>query len=180
MGGISGGHIPPVAHDKAMVFIDGTNVLLTARDHNLLIPNFYALGQRAVAPRQLIRVYVYSIEEQINTAKALHGSACFEKCRVVLGDSIQTPKGGVREKGVDALLVADLVFHAAMKNFDYGVVISKDSDFAVALKRVEDFGCRTGLVSLADRPPQRLIDACDDFQFWDASQLQRQGLAKHA
>lgn len=161
-----------------MVFIDGSNVLLNARKHNLTIPSFYQLGVRAIVSRQLIRVYFYTSPEKLDEAKKVHGEDCLADCRVVLGDSIQLNNGSFREKGVDALLVADLVYHAATKNFQYGVVISNDSDFGVALKRVEDFGCRTGLVSLVEKAPQRLIDACDDFLFWETNYLRSMQLIK--
>lgn len=154
-----------------MVFIDGSNVFLNIRDAGITIPSFYKLGALSVGSRQLTRVYLYTSQEKLDAAKQLHGENCFSGCRVVLGDSVPLDNGGHREKGVDALLVADLVYHAAMKNFQYAVVISNDSDFAVALKRVEDFGCRTGLVSVIKKAPQRLIDACDDFQFFTADNL---------
>lgn len=154
-----------------MVFIDGSNVFLNIRDAGIKIPSFYKLGTLSVGSRQLTRVYLYTSQEKLNAAKKLHGENCFSGCRVVLGDSVPLDNGGHREKGVDALLVADLVYHAAMKNFQYAVVISNDSDFAVALKRVEDFGCRTGLVSVIKKAPQRLIDACDDFKFFTADNL---------
>jgi uncharacterized LabA/DUF88 family protein len=92
-----------------------------------------------------------------------------------LGDSIDIGNGNKREKGVDALLVADLVYHAAMKNFQYAVVISNDTDFVVALKRVEDFGCRTGVVSISKKAPQRLIDACDDYKLFTIDELWHRG-----
>jgi len=178
MGSFSSGTVPPVSFEKAMVFIDGSNVLLNARKHNLTIPSFYQLGVRAIVSRQLIRVYFYTSPEKLDEAKKVHGEDCLADCRVVLGDSIQLNNGSFREKGVDALLVADLVYHAATKNFQYGVVISNDSDFGVALKRVEDFGCRTGLVSLVEKAPQRLIDACDDFLFWETNYLRSMQLIK--
>lgn len=161
-----------------MVFIDGSNVLLSIRESGLKISNFYALGRLAVGSRQLTRVYVYTSQEKLVAAKELHGEDCFNGCRVVLGDSVRLENGSHREKGVDALLVADLVYHAAMKNYQYAAVLSNDSDFAVALKRVEDFGCRTGLVSVIKKAPQRLIEAADDFMFFSPDWLLERGVAR--
>ena len=160
-----------------MVFIDGSNVFPNVRESGLKIPSFYKLGAMTVGSRQLTRVYVYTTQEKLDAAKQLHGQDCFSGCRVVLGDSIPLDDGSHREKGVDALLVADLVYHAAMKNFQYAVIISNDSDFAVALKRVEDFGCRTGLVSVIKKAPTRLIDACDDFMFITGEHLSGANIA---
>jgi uncharacterized LabA/DUF88 family protein len=177
MGGFSSSPTPPVSFERAMVFIDGSNLFPDIRESKLKIPSFYKLGAMTVGSRQLTRVYVYTSKEKLEAAKQLHGEDCFSGCRVVLGDSIQLDDGKHREKGVDALLVADLVYHAAMKNFQYAVLISNDSDFAVALKRVEDFGCRTGLVSVIKKATQRLIEACDDFQFCTGEQLSERGVA---
>jgi uncharacterized LabA/DUF88 family protein len=160
-----------------MVFIDGSNIFPDIRESKLKIPSFYKLGAMTVGSRQLARVYVYTSQVKLEAAKQLHGEDCFSGCRVVLGDSVPLPNGSHREKGVDALLVADLVYHAAMKNFQYAVLISNDSDFAVALKRVEDFGCRTGLVSVIKKATQRLIEACDDFVFFTSSELCAKGIA---
>jgi uncharacterized LabA/DUF88 family protein len=177
MGGISSPPLPPVSFERAMVFIDGSNIFPDIRESKLKIPSFYKLGAMTVGSRQLARVYVYTSQVKLEAAKQLHGEDCFSGCRVVLGDSVPLPNGSHREKGVDALLVADLVYHAAMKNFQYAVLISNDSDFAVALKRVEDFGCRTGLVSVIKKATQRLIEACDDFVFFTSSELCAKGIA---
>ncbi|MGH8727043.1 MAG: NYN domain-containing protein [Burkholderiales bacterium] len=65
------------------------------------------------------------------------------------------------EKGVDALLVADMVYHAAAKNYDYALLISVDADFAHPLRRVEDFGCRTGVVAVCCELPDLLNQIAD-------------------
>jgi len=161
-----------------MVFIDGSNLFPNLLEAKLMVPSFFQLGKRVIGSRQLTRVYLYTCAEKLDSAKSVHGNDCFSGCRVVLGDSVPLPNGGHREKGVDALLVADLVYHAAMKNYQYATVISNDSDFAVALRRVEDFGCRTGIVSIVKPATGRLIGACDDYQFVDTTALTQSGLAK--
>lgn len=177
MGGVSSASIPPISFERVMVFIDGSNIFPNVRESNLKIPSFYKLGALNIGSRQLTRVYVYTTQEKLDDAKQRHGQDCFSGCRVVLGDSVHLGNGKYREKGVDALLVADLVYHAAMKNFQYALVVSNDSDFAVALKRVEDFGCRTGLLSVIKKAPERLINACDDFIFITNEKLLERGLA---
>lgn len=178
MGGISGGYVPPASFEKAMVFIDGSNVFPNLREVGLKVPSFYKLGESTKGVRQLLRVYLYTTKEKLEDARAFHGEDCFSGCRVTLGDSVPLNNGSHREKGVDALLVADLIYHAAMKNFHQAIVISNDSDFAVALNRAEDFGCRTKVVSVIKRAPDRLIDACDEFQFFTDAQLRSGGLAR--
>jgi uncharacterized LabA/DUF88 family protein len=79
--------------------------------------------------------------------------------------------GNIKEKGVDALLVADLIYHAAQKNIDYAIVVTHDTDFVQPLKRVEDFGCRTSLVAMCFDASDRLKMACDNYLLADLQWL---------
>jgi uncharacterized LabA/DUF88 family protein len=99
---------------------------------------------------------------------------------VVLGEVIPTGDGNFREKGVDALLVADLIYHAAVRNYQQAILFSADQDFARALKRVEDFGCRTMVASVAAPMPKALRDAADDTIEFDAKFLVENGYARQA
>jgi len=156
---------PPQAFEKAMVFIDGTNLFNRLNDGKLKVSDFYAFAGAASNSRQLLRVYIYTTTEKLERAKEVHGESAFTGCRIVFGDSVETHSGAKREKGVDALLVADLVYHAASRNCQYAVVFSNDSDFSFALKRVEDFGCKTAVVSVVNQAPSRLSESCDDYHF---------------
>ncbi|MBK8016125.1 MAG: NYN domain-containing protein [Betaproteobacteria bacterium] len=113
--------------------------------------------------------YFYTTKEKLEKATEIHGSQFLEGCRIVLGDSVPLGNGKFREKGVDALLVADLVYHAAQKNCSYAVVVSNDSDFAHALRRVEDFGCNTGVIAIGVPAAERLQNACDDYHILDVA-----------
>ena len=111
-----------------------------------------------------------------NKAQEFHGEGFLEGVRIILGDSIPTKDGNFREKGVDALLVADLIYHAASKNCDYAILVTHDTDFVHALKRVEDFGCKSGLIAFCVHAPDRLQKSCDDYQLIDKEYLLRQGV----
>lgn len=169
---------PPRAFEKAMVFVDGTNLLNRLREHNLQCPELLPLAEAACFGRQLVRTYFYTTAEKLQKAKEVHGARFLGGCRVVLGDSVPVAAGKVREKGVDALLVADLVYHAAQKNCSYAVVVSNDSDFAHALERVEDFGCNTGVVAVGTDATERLQHACDDYSFLTVSEFIKHEWAK--
>jgi uncharacterized LabA/DUF88 family protein len=155
--------VQPIRFQKAMVFIDGTNLFhrLEAAKLNL-IRNLSQLPTLFLERRQIVRVYLYTIVEHMNKAKGFHGDHITEGIRVVYGEGIPTKDGNIKEKGVDALLVADLVYHAAVKNYDYALVVSTDTDFVKALRRVEDFGCRTGVLAVCSGVPDRLREACDE------------------
>jgi uncharacterized LabA/DUF88 family protein len=149
-----------------MVFIDGTNLFYRLEDSKLnLKVNFREiLRTHFLGGRQVVRVYLYTVEEHLNQAKQFHGTHITDGIRIVYGEGVPTKDGNIKEKGVDALLVADLVYHAAVRNYDYALVVSTDTDFVQALRRVEDFGCRTGVVAVCCDMPPRLRDACDDPQ----------------
>jgi len=150
---------------KLMFFIDGTNLFIRLRAAKLKVPSlaklFQLVADRHFGGREVVRMYLYTIESQKQTAVAWHGPEFLSGVRVVLGDGIPSSGGNVKEKGVDALLVADLIYHAAQKNCDFAVVVSIDTDFRFAIQRVEDFGCRTAVVSIASPIPDRLVGACD-------------------
>jgi uncharacterized LabA/DUF88 family protein len=124
--------------------------------------------------RQVVRTYLYTSAPHLEKAKVRHGPKFATGIRIVLGDAVPTGDGNFREKGVDALLVADLIYHAAAKNLDYAVLVSADNDFARALKRVEDFGCRTGVISVGVQLPELLRDATDDVHVLSAETIRAQ------
>ena len=162
---------PPRAFEKAMVFIDGTNFLNRLREKNLRSGSVQSLAESVVLGRELARTYFYTTAEKLEKAREVHGPQFPDGCRIVLGDSVPLANGKFREKGVDALLVADLVYHAAQKNCSYAVVVSNDSDFAHAIKRVEDFGCNTGVLAIVTPAVERVQGSCDDYHFVSAEAM---------
>ncbi len=153
----------PIEFQKAMVFIDGTNLFYRLEGNKLnLNTNLVQIFNNFINGRQLIRTYLYTIEQHFDKAKNFHGDYISNGVRTVYGEGVPTKDGNIKEKGVDALLVADLVYHAAVKNYDYALLVSTDTDFVQALRRVEDFGCRTGVLSICSEIPERLRNASDD------------------
>jgi uncharacterized LabA/DUF88 family protein len=159
------------------VFIDGSNLLPRLRDAKLRIPSFFQLASSICGRRRLARVYFYTTQAKLDRVDKEHGPEALHKCRVVLGDSVLLEDGSVREKGVDALLVADLVYHAASRNCSFAAVLSNDTDFVVALRRVEDFGCNTGVLAVLREASPRLTGACDEYLYLPASELIAKQLA---
>lgn len=113
----------------------------------------------------LKRIYFYTIPYHHQKAVEFHGEEFFKGIRVVYGSQIPLPDGNHKEKGVDALLVADLIYHSATRNIDWAVLVSTDTDFEYAIKRVEDFGCQTALVSFDVDAPERLRNSVDEYRF---------------
>ncbi|MGE0278933.1 MAG: NYN domain-containing protein [Nitrospiraceae bacterium] len=156
---------PPQSFEKAMVFIDGSNLFNRLLSAQLSVPKILPLVQLAANQRQLLRAGLYTTERKLIAARNAHGDDVADGVRPIFGDSIEGGGGNLREKGVDALLVADLVYHAAQRNCQYITLISNDSDFRFALNRAADFGCRVGLMALCENAPERLRNEADDYWF---------------
>ena len=160
---VSHAPVRPIQFQRAMVFIDGTNLFHRLEASKLdLTRDLSQILTAFLDRRQIVRIYLYTIAEHMDKAKGFHGDHVSNGIRVVYGDGIPLKDGNIKEKGVDALLVADLVYHAAVKNYDYALVVSTDTDFVKALRRVEDFGCRTGVLAVCSDVPDRLRDVCDE------------------
>lgn len=168
----------PIAFQRAMVFVDGTNLFYRLDSARLRLNcDFSQIVTRFLKGRQVVRIYLYTVREHLDKASNIHGPHLTSGLRIVLGEAIATGDGNIREKGVDALLVADLVYHAAAKNLDYALVVSTDTDFVQALRRVEDFGCRSGVLALCSTLPQRLREACDEPMTQNADDMIRNNWA---
>lgn len=163
-----------------MVFADGTNLFYRLQGEKILFSSLLRFFAALCSPRQLQRAYVYTNKEHLERAKATHGPDLLTGCRVVLGDAIPAAGGNFKEKGVDALLVADLIYHAASKNCQFAFVVTHDTDFCYALRRVEDFGCRTAVVAVGPPAPDRLRDSSDHYIHLPRELLIKKGFARAA
>jgi len=160
-----------------MVFIDGTNLFYRLRDAKLRVPSLKHIVANLIGSRQIVRMYLYTVAPHLADAKKLHGEKFLEGIRVVPGLAIETRDGNIKEKGVDALLVADMIYHAASKNCEYALVVTVDQDFVYVLRRVEDFGCKSAVLSICAQAPERLRDACDEYYEIGAEDLLKKKLA---
>jgi uncharacterized LabA/DUF88 family protein len=160
---ISGGGPSPESFQKAMVFVDGTNLFYRLNAEKLRITKLVHLFPPFLNSRRIARIYLYTVEQHFAAAQAIHEEGFSEGIRLVFGEGVVKKDGNIKEKGVDALLVADMVYHAASKNCEYAMVVTADTDFVYVLSRVEDFGCRTAILSVCCDAPDRLRQACDDY-----------------
>lgn len=163
---------------RAMVFVDGTNLFHRLQGAKLKLRSLKEIIRYAEPYREIVRIYLYTTRPHYEKAVSIHGALFFEGIRMVYGEAIPTGDGNFREKGVDALLVADLVYHAAARNCEQVILISADQDFAHALTRVEDFGCRTAVISVGAQPPLLLKQAADKVTEIDTQLLVQEGWAQ--
>ena len=160
---ISSAPTNPLAFQSSMVFIDGTNFIYRLQDHGLRWKpgGFENLATYLTGPRKNLRTYFYTNPHKLEEFKKKHGASAVPGCRVVLGDGVVLADGNVKEKGVDALLVADLIYHAATRNVHHVAIVTHDTDFAYAIKRVEDFGVTTSVAAFLVEPSERLRNSAD-------------------
>ena len=90
--------LPPQAFQKAMVFVDGTNLFYRLADSQLKLRNLKGIFPRFLQGRQISRVYLYTVEQHLARAKAFHVEGFLDGIRVVLGDGVSTGDGNIREK----------------------------------------------------------------------------------
>jgi len=169
--------VQPIQFQRAKIFIDGTNLFYRLEAMKIEVINLLSIIRPHIGRRDLVRAYLYTIPYHFERAKKVHQPAAFDGLRIVYGEGIPTADGNIKEKGVDALLVTDLIYHAANKNCDYALLVSADQDFVRALQRIEDFGCRTGVLAIGSEAPDSLRSACDNYTFLDKQSVLGSGNA---
>jgi hypothetical protein len=120
---ISGGTTNPIAFQRAMVFVDGTNLLERLKAAKLRLLTLKKFCHGIVGARQIVRIYFYTTEPYFEESRKRHDSHAFDGVRLVFGDLVPREGSTPKEKGVDALLVADLIYHAASKNFYHAYLL---------------------------------------------------------
>lgn len=170
----------PKAHQRAIVFVDGTNLLYRLQDAKIRLRSLAAIFttfSEIAQGREITKLYFYTSYPTCDPLMKLHDPNAFEGIKLVLGQAVLLKDGNRKEKGVDALLVADLIYHAASRNCECAILVSTDTDFAHAIKRVDDFGCRSVVVSICADPPDRLAMNADRAVTITADQLVKVQLA---
>jgi hypothetical protein len=82
-------------------------------------PGLLRLVNGVVGQRHNVRSYCYTTEPEITKASTEHEAGFDDEVRVVYGEAVRKADGNYKEKGVDALLVADLIYYAAVKNIEF-------------------------------------------------------------
>lgn len=183
MGAYGSGNVNLMQLQRAMIFIDGTNLFYRLEGAGLVVDELVKIFTTTYSnvisgSRQVSRTYLYTIEEHLNRAVKRHGTKFVDGIRVVLGHGVPSKGGNIKEKGVDALLVADLIYHAASRNYDYAILVSADTDFIHAIRRVEDFGCRTAVIGICSELPELLMKHSDSHFVISRENLLKLNLAR--
>ena len=112
--------------------------------------------------RQLVRTFFYTCEPHLASIENEHAPDILTTSKVVLDYAIPMGNGNYSAKGVDIHLVADMVYHAAMKSYDYGLIVTTDPEFIPVIERVQDLGCQAAVLSLFRPVPNELANVCDE------------------
>ena len=155
--------VSELQYQRAMVFIDGTNFRYCINGAELkIIKPIHWIGELFLEGRQLVRTFFYTCEPHLAWFENEHEDSMLQTSKVTLGYAIPTGGGNYSAKGVDVHLVADMVYHAAMKNYDYALLMTTDQEFVPVIERVQDLGCQVGVLSLFRSVPKELENVCDE------------------
>jgi uncharacterized LabA/DUF88 family protein len=122
----------------------------------------------------LLRTYVYDAQYPDDAAQYPGQRAYFDELgaqpgiRLRLGHLVERSAGSSRaawqQKGVDTLLVLDLVRLAQLRAFDTALIIAGDRDLAEALRVVADDHARRVILFSVEgsSPAKELVQAADD------------------
>jgi len=130
--------------NRVMVFVDGPNLFWSMRRINLRI-DFYKLVSQLVGDRFLVRPYYYSsisvppTERQIKFHQALKYQGFAVVAKPLKSKKFKQQNIFI-EKGVDVVLVTDLLVAAFRDLYDTAILVSGDDDYASVLDEVKRLG----------------------------------------
>lgn len=157
--------------ERVIVFIDGSNFYFACKSSHVPAPWDLVKLARDLATdnRRLIRVYYYNArnKEDASSEKAKAEEKFYnflrnlDYCTVRLG-RLEGRGEAVHQKGVDALMVQDLLTLTFCDAFDCAILISNDGDFATVIKEIKSRGKQVEVAFLG-RPAFHLRDVCDRY-----------------
>jgi uncharacterized LabA/DUF88 family protein len=131
--------------ERVCVFIDGPNLFHSAKAIDVKV-DYVKLKEVLVANRFLIRPYFYC-----STAETPEQNRFFDKLRY-LGYEVKTLPlrqydGIPFEKGVDVMLVTDMLVLAHKDAYDTAILVAGDKDYTYSMKAVKEMGKRVEVAS---------------------------------
>jgi uncharacterized LabA/DUF88 family protein len=121
----------------------GTSRTSLNLDHNALIAKLVELAKEQAPGTSLLRIYWYDGILQGRRSQTQQDLAVTDNVKVRLG----TMSGG-RQKGVDSLVVTDLIELARNGAITDAVLLSGDEDLRVGVQIAQSFGVRVHLVGI--------------------------------
>jgi len=165
------------SNEKFMVFIDGSNIY-HGQDRSNFEVDYKKFRDLLKTNRNIIRFYYY---EGVKTPITKGKNKFFKKLRHLEIDVINRPlrkrkfkcencdyeKEIYYEKGIDASLSTDLLWHAFQKSYDTTILITGDDDFMPTIERVKLLGRRVELWTFKDSIGSDLKNEVDKVSYID-------------
>jgi len=157
--------------DRVAIFIDGSNLYHALRaNFGRYDLNFAEFTRKLCGPRRMFRTYYYNVlqdpaqraeghREQQDFLTSLRETPYLE---VRLGGTKLAPGGVPVEKGIDVMLVTDLLHFAWNDLYDVAVLVSGDSDFAYALQAIKNMGKHVEVAYFESNVSKDLLAVADD------------------
>ncbi len=165
--------------DRVAIFIDGSNLYHGLRaNFSRYDLKFAEFIRKLCGSRHLFRAYYYNVlqdpgqrpeayREQQEFLNILRETPYLE---ARLG-STKLAQGIPVEKGIDVMLVTDLLHFAWNDLYDVAVLVSGDSDFAYALQAVKNMGKYVEVAYFETNVSRDLLDVVDKKHLLDQNFL---------
>ncbi len=161
--------------NRVAIFIDGSNLYHALKSNfNRYDLNFTEFVNKLCGTRPLFRAYYYNVlQDAVQRADAHRDQQDFLAAlretpylEVRLGGT-KLAQGVTVEKGIDVMLVTDLLNFAWRDLYDVAVVVSGDADFAYALQAVKNLGKYVEIACFESNVSRDLLDVADSKQVLD-------------
>lgn len=142
------------------VFIDVSNMYMSAQNLYKTNVNFEAVLKKAVAGRRLVRAFAYVIETEGGKEQKFFEILESQGYEVRI-KPLQIFKGGAKKGDWDVGLTIDVV--RLMPVLDTVVVVSGDGDYQDLLDYLRGHGRRTEVMAFGQTTSHKLLDEADEF-----------------
>jgi len=160
-------------NERVFIIIDGSNFYHRLKElklNNLLPFDYEKFGQFLLGKRSAVvkKYYIGAIREERNNLRSkelmigqqkLIGKLQKENWQVEFGHILKTD--GYREKGVDVLMVVDLLSGAYENLYDTAILVSSDTDLIPALAKVRLMKKKVEYIGFSHKPSYGLITHSD-------------------
>ena len=137
--------------ERVMIFIDGSNLYHSLKKiHGRTDLDIGKFCRQLLGRRSLIRIYYYNAkvgmkeepERYRHQQVFFSGVSSIPYLEMRLGRLVYNnwPNVPPYEKGTDVQLATDMLTHNFKNNYDVGILVAGDTDFAGALQAVKDNG----------------------------------------
>ena len=160
--------------ERAMIFIDGSNLYYNFKDLGIKRVDFRKFLQLLVKDKLLISTFYYNapLDISINSKKYWGQQKFFNELRKIPDFKVILCKLRKHKrknenfvfdvKGDDVHLAVDLVSGAYENLYDVAIIVSGDEDFVPAIKKVQKLGKRVINAYFKSSSSASLKKTCDD------------------